>query len=155
MSFKTLKSEPRTFLAVIYDEQYSIDSGKCWALSVLDAVDQNEAAAKLAHIGGETLYGKDVEFFVVPKALAKLLTEIPRGIPIGDPNPLAKEMQDVIGEWLAVMLGARRLADRSERRQVVAVAPVAGGVIVAELTEDETQQLHANEQANPPKKTVH
>jgi hypothetical protein len=155
VSFKTIKSESRTFLAVIYDEQYPVGSGRCWALSLVDAKDTNEAAARLAHAGKEMLYGKDVEFLALPKAFVAPLAHVPRHIPLGDPNPLARDVQDVVGDWLEVTLAARRRHAEDFPAVRVAVAPVpGGGVVVAELTEEETQQMLANEQAAK-KKSVH
>lgn len=147
MSFKTIKS-PRTFLAVIYDETYTVDSGKCWALSLIDAADEKEAAAILAHAGKEIMYGKDCEFLRLPTAFLAPLAHIRRAVPIGDPDPAAEEIQSVIGDWLAERMSARRRnrsQDLVERRTVV--APIEGGAIVVNLTEDETQQMLANERA--------
>jgi hypothetical protein len=153
MSFKRIKSDPQqVFLAVIYDEQYPVDSGMCWALALVDAVDENEAAVKLAHYGGEILYGKDCELLRLPKAFVAPLKGIPRGIPIGEPNPLAAEMNAVLGDWLAMTIKARRARNTTQR---VAVAPVDGGVVIAELTEEETAQMLKNEQVNQKPKTVH
>lgn len=153
MSFKSVKSSLRTFLAVIYDEQYPVGSGRCWALSLLDASSTDEAAAMLAHCGGERLYGKDCEFIALPKAFVEPLAHIPRGVPIGDPNPLAQDIQDVVGDWLELTLYARRAKDGGTPKRS-AVAPVPGGAVVADLTDEETERMLANEKAAA-KKAVH
>jgi hypothetical protein len=150
VSFRRIKSDPQqVFLAVIYDEQYPVDSGMCWALALIDASSQDEAAATLAHNGGEVLYGKDCEFLKLPKAFVEPLKSIPRGIPIGEPNPLANEMNVVLGDWLAVMLKARRA--RGDTRRTV-VAPAPGGVYVVELTKEGTAHMLEMEKAAKDKK---
>lgn len=132
--FRSLRpTRPKLFVGVIYSAEHPIAGPRAWAITLVDADDEEQAAAQLMDSGQEVLIGKDVEFYAAPREMAKHLTHVQRNIPLGDGDPVTAEVKSVIGEWLSDSVLRRRERDMGRPAREVAVAHDGDAVMVGEI----------------------
>lgn len=127
--FKSLRGGRNLYLALIFDDKFPVMGGKAWAVCLIEADMTDEAASKLAVAGGETMFSKDAEFYELPPEIAAKLKHIRRNIPIGDPDPEAREIMAAVDGWLEPRFLERRTNDGGQVNKVATTIPVSGGIV--------------------------
>lgn len=133
--FKSLRGGRHLYLALIFDEKFPVMGGKAWAVCLIEADVADEAASKLAVAGGQVMEFKDAEFYKLPPEIADKLKHIRRNIPIGDPDPEAREIMAAVDGWLEPRFLQRRTNDHGQVSKMTTTIPVGKNEIVA-LTAD-------------------